>query len=84
MKEDELVEFGDKKDRKVRLLEDSEIKEYSFPKRRNKQRIVADTNTFISDSSYSDLMEENLSTGRKVVREIKLRIDKDELDKITT
>ncbi|MCX9013620.1 MAG: formate--phosphoribosylaminoimidazolecarboxamide ligase [Candidatus Methanoperedens sp.] len=34
-------------------------------------RIVAGTNLFISGSPYSDLIEENLSTGRIIAREIK-------------
>ncbi len=47
-------------------------------------RIVAGTNPFISGSPYSELMEENLSTGRRIAREIKLGIERDELDKIIT
>jgi len=34
-------------------------------------RIVAGTNLFISGSPYSDLMEEKLSMGRRIAREIK-------------
>lgn len=35
-------------------------------------RIVAGTNLFISGSPYSDLMEEKLSMGRRIAREIKI------------
>ena len=35
-------------------------------------RIVAGTNLFISGSPYSDLAEKNMSTGRRIAREIKL------------
>lgn len=45
-------------------------------------RIVAGTNPFISGSPYSDLMEEDLSTGRRISREIKLGLERDKLDKI--
>ncbi|MFO7992227.1 MAG: formate--phosphoribosylaminoimidazolecarboxamide ligase [Thermoplasmata archaeon] len=45
-------------------------------------RIVAGTNPFISGSPYSDLMEENLSTGRRISREIKLGLERDKLHKI--
>ncbi len=47
-------------------------------------RIVAGTNPFISGSPYADLMEENLSTGRRIAKEIKLAIEKDKMDKIIT
>ena len=47
-------------------------------------RIVAGTNPFISGSPYSDLMEENISMGKRIAREIKLGIEKNELDKIIT
>lgn len=35
-------------------------------------RIVAGTNLFISGSPYSDLVDENLSMGRRIAREIKM------------
>ncbi|MCJ7445186.1 MAG: formate--phosphoribosylaminoimidazolecarboxamide ligase [Methanotrichaceae archaeon] len=35
-------------------------------------RIVAGTNLFISGSPYSDLIERNLSTGRRIAKEIKM------------
>jgi 5-formaminoimidazole-4-carboxamide-1-(beta)-D-ribofuranosyl 5'-monophosphate synthetase len=42
-------------------------------------RIVAGTNLFISGSPYSDLIEENLSMGRRIAREIKVAKDTDSL-----
>jgi len=47
-------------------------------------RIVAGTNPFISGSPYSDLMEENLSTGRRIAQEIDHARNEDKLDKILT
>ncbi len=47
-------------------------------------RIVAGTNPFISGSPYSELMEKDLSTGRRIAREIKLGKKKEELHKIIT
>ncbi len=47
-------------------------------------RIVAGTNPFISGSPYSDLIEPNLSTGRRIAQEIKLAVEKEEMDKIIT
>jgi 5-formaminoimidazole-4-carboxamide-1-(beta)-D-ribofuranosyl 5'-monophosphate synthetase len=38
-------------------------------------RIVAGTNLFISGSPYSDLVDENLSMGRRIAREIKTAQD---------
>ncbi len=38
-------------------------------------RIVAGTNLFISGSPYSDLVDENLSMGRRIAREIKTARD---------
>jgi len=35
-------------------------------------RIVAGTNLFIAGSPYSDLMEEGMSTGRRIAREIRI------------
>lgn len=45
-------------------------------------RIVAGTNLFISGSPYSDLVEDNLSTGRRIAREIKLGVAKNLLTEI--
>lgn len=45
-------------------------------------RIVAGTNPFISGSPYSDLIEPNLSTGRRIAREIRLSMEKDQMDKV--
>ena len=45
-------------------------------------RIVAGTNLFISGSPYSDLIEENMSTGRQIAREIKEAQDKNLLSEI--
>jgi len=45
-------------------------------------RIVAGTNIYISGSPYADLIEENMSTGRRIAREIKNAIELDMLDKI--
>lgn len=45
-------------------------------------RIVAGTNLYISGSPYSDLVEENLSTGRRIAREIKIANKEDLLESI--
>ncbi|HJH31745.1 MAG TPA: formate--phosphoribosylaminoimidazolecarboxamide ligase [Methanosarcinaceae archaeon] len=45
-------------------------------------RIVAGTNLYPSGSPYSDLLEENLSTGRRIAQEIKLAASLGQLDKI--
>ncbi|MGP8321276.1 MAG: formate--phosphoribosylaminoimidazolecarboxamide ligase [Methanosarcinaceae archaeon] len=45
-------------------------------------RIVAGTNLYPSGSSYSDFIEENLSTGRRIAQEIKLAVSLGQLDKI--
>jgi len=45
-------------------------------------RIVAGTNLYISGSPYSDLMQEDLSTGRRIALEIKEAARTDQLDKI--
>lgn len=47
-------------------------------------RIVAGTNLFPSGSPYSDYMEEDLSTGRRIAKEIKLGIKTGQLDEILT
>jgi len=45
-------------------------------------RIVAGTNLYISGSPYSDLVQENLSTGRRIALEIKEAARTNQLDKI--
>ena len=45
-------------------------------------RIVAGSNPFVSGSPYSDLVEPDMSTGRRISREIKIARDKDMLDKV--
>ncbi len=45
-------------------------------------RIVAGTNLYISGSPYSDLMKEKLSTGRRIVQEIKDAAQTDQLEEI--
>jgi len=47
-------------------------------------RIVAGTNPFITGSPYSDLIEPDLSTGRRIAQEIKLGRDLDRLNEIIT
>ncbi len=61
------------------VTEDLEFKVFEIS-----SRIVAGTNPFISGSPYSDLMEDNLSTGRRIAQEINLGIEKDKLEKIIT
>jgi len=45
-------------------------------------RIVAGTNVFISGSSYSDLIEKDLSTGRRIAQDIALARDMGKLHEI--
>ena len=45
-------------------------------------RIVAGTNLYISGSPYADLMQESLSTGRRIAQEIKIAVQTNQLDKI--
>jgi 5-formaminoimidazole-4-carboxamide-1-(beta)-D-ribofuranosyl 5'-monophosphate synthetase len=45
-------------------------------------RIVAGTNPFISGSPYSDLLENNLSTGRRMAQEIMMACEMDRLNEI--
>ena len=47
-------------------------------------RIVAGTNLYISGSPYSDLIEEKLSTGRRIAKEIKYAIETEQLNKIVS
>ncbi len=45
-------------------------------------RIVAGTNLFISGSPYSDLVDEKLSMGRRIAREIKNALETDQLPEV--
>ena len=45
-------------------------------------RIVAGTNLYISGSPYSDLVEENLSTGRRIAKEIRMAKQMDLLPEV--
>jgi 5-formaminoimidazole-4-carboxamide-1-(beta)-D-ribofuranosyl 5'-monophosphate synthetase len=45
-------------------------------------RIVAGTNVFISGSPYSDLIEKDLSNGRRIAQEISLARDQGRLSEI--
>ncbi|RZB29280.1 MAG: 5-formaminoimidazole-4-carboxamide-1-(beta)-D-ribofuranosyl 5'-monophosphate synthetase [Candidatus Argoarchaeum ethanivorans] len=45
-------------------------------------RIVAGTNFFVSGSPYADLIYDNMSTGRRIAREIKLAIEQRRLQEI--
>ena len=45
-------------------------------------RIVAGTNLYISGSPYADLIQEGLSTGRRLAQEIKAAIKEGKLDEI--
>jgi len=47
-------------------------------------RIVAGTNLFISGSPYSDLIEPNLSTGKRIAQEIGLAIEMGQLDAVVS
>jgi len=47
-------------------------------------RIVAGTNLYISGSPYSDLVERNLSTGRRIAQEFRLAKERDMLQEIVT
>jgi len=47
-------------------------------------RIVAGTNLYISGSPYSDLVERNLSNGRRIAQEIKMANKLDKLSEIIT
>jgi len=47
-------------------------------------RIVAGTNLFISGSPYADLIEEGLSTGKRIAEEIRKAWDDDMLDEVVT
>jgi 5-formaminoimidazole-4-carboxamide-1-(beta)-D-ribofuranosyl 5'-monophosphate synthetase len=45
-------------------------------------RIVAGTNPYITGSPYSDLIQPDLSTGRRIGQEIELAAKRDELDRV--
>ena len=45
-------------------------------------RIVAGSNPFVSGSPYSDLIEPELSTGRRISREIRMGLEQGKLDRI--
>ncbi|RLG20440.1 5-formaminoimidazole-4-carboxamide-1-(beta)-D-ribofuranosyl 5'-monophosphate synthetase [Methanosarcinales archaeon] len=47
-------------------------------------RIVAGTNLFISGSPYSELIEPDLSTGRRIAQEIRLAIELGRLDEVVS
>jgi 5-formaminoimidazole-4-carboxamide-1-(beta)-D-ribofuranosyl 5'-monophosphate synthetase len=47
-------------------------------------RIVAGTNLYISGSPYSDLVERNLSTGKRMAQEIRLARETNRLSEIVT
>ncbi len=47
-------------------------------------RIVAGTNLYISGSPYADLISDNLSTGRRIAREIKNAMELDRLEEVVT
>jgi len=45
-------------------------------------RIVAGTNLYITGSPYSDLIEEDMSTGKRIAREIKMAVKAGKLEEI--
>jgi 5-formaminoimidazole-4-carboxamide-1-(beta)-D-ribofuranosyl 5'-monophosphate synthetase len=45
-------------------------------------RIVAGTNLYLAGSPYSDLIEPDLSTGKRIAQEIKIASSTGQLDKI--
>ncbi len=47
-------------------------------------RIVAGTNPYITGSPYSDLIQPDLSTGRRIAQEIKVAAKRGELDQVCT
>jgi 5-formaminoimidazole-4-carboxamide-1-(beta)-D-ribofuranosyl 5'-monophosphate synthetase len=47
-------------------------------------RIVAGTNPYVSGSPYSELIQPNLSTGRRIAQEIKFATKKNLLGEILT
>jgi 5-formaminoimidazole-4-carboxamide-1-(beta)-D-ribofuranosyl 5'-monophosphate synthetase len=61
------------------VTEDLEFKVFEIS-----ARIVAGTNPYISGSPYSELIQSDLSTGRRIAQEIKYASKKNLLDKILT
>ena len=61
------------------VTEDLEFKVFEIS-----ARIVAGTNPYISGSPYSELIQSNMSTGRRIAQEIKYASKKNLLDKILT
>ncbi|MCK5458816.1 MAG: DUF1297 domain-containing protein, partial [Thermoplasmatales archaeon] len=59
------------------VTEDLEFKVFEIS-----ARIVAGTNPYISGSPYSELIQPNLSTGRRIAQEIKYANKKNLLEKI--
>jgi 5-formaminoimidazole-4-carboxamide-1-(beta)-D-ribofuranosyl 5'-monophosphate synthetase len=47
-------------------------------------RIVAGTNLFVRGSPYSDYVEEDMSTGRRIARELKMALEQDMLPEVTS
>jgi 5-formaminoimidazole-4-carboxamide-1-(beta)-D-ribofuranosyl 5'-monophosphate synthetase len=47
-------------------------------------RIVAGTNLFVRGSAYSDLVEEDMSTGRRIARELKMALESERLPEVTS
>lgn len=59
------------------VTEDLEFKVFEIS-----ARIVAGTNPYVSGSPYSELIQPDLSTGRRIAQEIKYAISTDNLNKI--
>jgi 5-formaminoimidazole-4-carboxamide-1-(beta)-D-ribofuranosyl 5'-monophosphate synthetase len=59
------------------FTDDLEIKVFEIS-----ARIVAGTNLYVSGSPYADLLEENMSTGRRIAREIKNAVKLGKLDEV--
>ena len=61
------------------ITEDLEFKVFEIS-----ARIVAGTNPYISGSPYSELIQPDMSTGRRIAQEIKYATKQNSLDKILT
>ena len=61
------------------ITEDLEFKVFEIS-----ARIVAGTNPYISGSPYSELIQPDMSTGRRIAQEIKYAAKQNSLDKILT
>jgi 5-formaminoimidazole-4-carboxamide-1-(beta)-D-ribofuranosyl 5'-monophosphate synthetase len=59
------------------VTEDLEFKVFEIS-----ARIVAGTNPYIAGSSYSELIQPDLSTGRRIAQEIQYAIKKNQLEEI--